>query len=78
MITTPVNSIYISGLTIVEMQSYFEKFGSEGFFGGHGGGRVLISIKDKNQYVINKLETFFNIDLTNITFVVLDFSDTRK
>ncbi len=76
MITTETKSIYISGLSTMELDSYFEKFGEEGWLDCEE--KILIEIKNKNVAQINKLETFFNINTDGFTFIVVELSDRQK
>ncbi len=79
MIKTETNSLYVSGLSAMEVESYFEKFGEEGWLDCEE--KILISVKDKNEYQISKLENFFNIILwktVNIAWIIVDLSDMKK
>lgn len=76
MIKTPTSSLYISGLTAMEVESYFEKFGEEGWLDIEE--KILIPLKKLNEFSISKVEMFFGIVASNYTFIIVDLSDMQK
>lgn len=70
MIKTPTNSIYISGLTAMEVESYFEKFGEDGWLDIEE--KILIPLKEQNEFLISKLNNFFGIQCQDYSWIVVD------
>ena len=76
MIKTPAKSLYISGLSGMEVESYFEKFGETGWLDIEQ--KILIAVKEMNEFEISKLNTFFGIMAQDYTWVIVDLSDMQK
>ena len=63
-------TLRISGLSEIEKYSYFEKFGRSGFLEVEG--KILLDLKEFNEFGISELNTFFNISAENFDYLVIE------
>jgi hypothetical protein len=70
MIKTLSNILTISGLTAMEQDSYFEKFGENGWLDVEQ--KILIDVKSLNEYEISKYDMFFGISIVDYEWVVVN------
>lgn len=76
MTKAPTNTLHISGLTAMEVESYFERFGETGWLDCEE--KILIDVKALNEFELSKYDMFFGLVTKDYDWIIVDLSEYKK